>query len=182
MRTNTPWGLLQAHLAQAEHSKTVFTENLSMFYLLGRMFLRAGRSFLAMSRLAAGLSRAASEGVVVTNPQRPAALCLTSWAGRLACAFRVRYCQLNRKLRKIVKNKYKFQKKYEYIQPYRRLGFILALLKRCLSVRPELTFFERVSAFLVDLFSDPSSSIFHTLLHQTQAITLDTLRRAIPGR
>lgn len=71
-------------------------------------------------------------------------------------AYCVRYNQLNRKLRKIVKNKYRYQKRFEWIPPALRPYTAIRLFKAYLKTRTELTLAERFAGVLTDqlLFAD----------------------------
>lgn len=93
----------------------------------------------------------------------------------LEVAYRVTYSQLNRKIRKIVKNKYRYQKRYEWIQPRGRPRFVVNLFKKLLQLQPELTFLERCQALLIETLTLHQSSALALLLYQHQTLTVSML-------
>lgn len=93
----------------------------------------------------------------------------------IAVFYRVKYCQLNRKIRKIVKNKYRYQKRYEWIQPNQRPLFVLRLFKKCLSLRGELRLENRLAGLWVDHMSDPLNSVLVEMSQQHQQVAVSVL-------
>lgn len=93
----------------------------------------------------------------------------------LEVSYRLRYCQLNRKLRKIIKNKYKFQKRNEWIPPRNRHKHIAALLKKNLLLQEDVVFNHRLAAVFSFYFSDPLTSDLYKLAKQNQGIAVSTL-------
>lgn len=91
----------------------------------------------------------------------------------LEVAYRVRYSQLNRKLRKIVKNKYRYQKRHEWIPPHARPQFVASLLKKYALTRNELTFAERIGGALTEYLLVPTLSPLRALAltNQTTAVS-----------
>lgn len=89
--------------------------------------------------------------------------------------YRVRYTRLNRKIRKIVKNKYKYQKQYVWLLPRQRNGFILNLLKACTLIQPHKTEKQRLAATLTEHFLNLKKSPITQLVEQHQKTTIGQL-------
>jgi hypothetical protein len=100
----------------------------------------------------------------------------------LDVAYRVRYCQLNRKLRKIVKNKYRYQKRYEWLPPHMRPAFAVSLLKQYVKTRTELTFPERIAGALAEQLLFAPLTPLTLLAHQTQTVAVSTLAQTARGK
>jgi hypothetical protein len=98
---------------------------------------------------------------------------------RLRVSFLVRYRSLDRKLRKIVKNKYRYSRSYVMLKPSNRVKQGLRFILLGLSLRSN----QRMRDCLLGLFHDvlfvPQSSILMEVRdkHQSVALTALTLNR-----
>lgn len=93
----------------------------------------------------------------------------------LAVAYRIKYSQLNRKLRKIVKNKFRYQKRYEWIHPQSRLSFVTYVIKRCAALQSHRTFNARISYLITNCVRFKEKSLIYTVLDQHQRTAVSML-------
>lgn len=93
----------------------------------------------------------------------------------LSLNFVVRYRQINRKLRKIVKNKYKYVRVYEFIRRDRRWFWGLRLLKLSLSFDLASTFKQRLENFFLKFFRGQKDHPFFDLKNHYHMIALRAL-------
>jgi hypothetical protein len=90
-------------------------------------------------------------------------------------SYRVRYCRLNRKLRKILKNRVRFITHYERLYPARRRFFFLRAVKFLVPVSEASTARERLALLLRDGLSDPASSLLHQVCRVQQQLAVEGL-------
>lgn len=142
---------------------------LTLAWLETLRHLTAPENFLASQEWAEGLSPTRTEA-----PQGGRLHgCLDLVFAGLEVAYRVRYSQLNRKLRKIVKNKYRYQKRHEWIPPRARPYFVASLLKKYTITRNEFFFTQRIAGGLTEYLLLPESSPLRilALANQTTAVS-----------
>lgn len=89
--------------------------------------------------------------------------------------YRVRYTALNRKIRKIVKNKYKYQKQYTWLLPRQRQAFVVNLLKACVSIQKDKRVESRLASVLFLHFSNFKESPVVKLIEQHQKVVVSQL-------
>jgi hypothetical protein len=90
--------------------------------------------------------------------------------------YRVSYCSISRKLRKIVKNKYRYVRRFECLFYKARWKYSTWLLRLALLFRSELTYGARLSGIFVELLFDPTSSLLLSLRYAHRTHTLAMLR------
>jgi hypothetical protein len=93
----------------------------------------------------------------------------------LKMAYMVKYRALDRKLRKIVKNKYRYVRFYSMINPRHRIKSGLRLFLVGLSLRSNQKISDRLIDLMLDIFLFPSNSLLLNLRSKHQTITLTTL-------
>jgi hypothetical protein len=93
----------------------------------------------------------------------------------LPLVFYVQHQALDRKLRKIVKNRYRYVRRYVYIQPSDRLrlGLRLCAVARMLYGGP--TWAYRLRAMVEAYMENPATSLISVLHRRHQEITLRAL-------
>jgi len=97
----------------------------------------------------------------------------------LKMSYMVRYRALDRKLRKIVKNKYRYVRFYTMVNPKNRIKAGLRLFLIGLSLRSNQRLDARLLELLVDIILYPTNSLLLNLRSKHQAITLSTLTLAM---
>lgn len=93
----------------------------------------------------------------------------------ITIAFHVKYCMLSRKVRKIVKNKYRYQKRYEWIPPHIRLRTASRFFKHLVLIDQGLSFHQRLSNTITQHLINPEHSNLKQVVHQTQNIAVSVL-------
>lgn len=98
---------------------------------------------------------------------------------RLKVSFLVRYRSLDRKLRKIVKNKYRYSRSYVMLKPSSRIKQGLRFILLGLALRSNQKIRESMLGLISDLLFAPQSSILLEVRdkHQSVALTALTLNR-----
>lgn len=96
------------------------------------------------------------------------------WAD-LSVSYQVKYCRLNRKIRKIVKNKYKYQKRYEWIPPRLRAKVATRFFKNMVLTEQSLFFYERLQNTINAHLENPETSHLKQMVQQTQASAVSVL-------
>lgn len=91
--------------------------------------------------------------------------------------FKVRYTALNRKIRKIVKNKYKYQKQYMWLLPRQRVSNLINLLKPIFFAQKEKRAGDRLASALMLHLQNISESPISALVKQHQKISVTQLLR-----
>jgi hypothetical protein len=94
---------------------------------------------------------------------------------KLRLKYMVRYTALDRRLRKIVKNKYRYHKYYARIPPHRQRNFALRLLVLAVSFRVDVTLAAWLAQLLRDFTTEAPDSLLLGLMVQHQNVTLATL-------
>jgi len=97
----------------------------------------------------------------------------------LKMSYMVKYKALDRKLRKIVKNKYRYFRFYGMLKPNNRVKAGLRLLLLGLSLRSSQKMNSRLLDLLVDLCVTPEQSFLVNLRKKHQTLTLSTLTLAM---
>jgi hypothetical protein len=97
----------------------------------------------------------------------------------LTTSFVVRYKSLDRKLRKIVKNKYRYFRFYSMIKPANRVRTGLRFILLGLALRSNQKLKDRLDEVLTDVCISPSTSILVSLKQKHQTITLGALTLAL---
>lgn len=93
----------------------------------------------------------------------------------LKTAYVVKYKSLDRKLRKIVKNKYRYFRFYSMVKPAGRVRVGLRFILLGLAVRSNQTFHDRLDEILLDVLVHPSRSILLSLKQKHQMVSLGSL-------
>lgn len=152
------------------------------FWLVYGYLLRAGKAaslFLKFGALWNSFYNKSADvddlnsGTVPTVHQ-PLDLLPSAFEG-IECAYRVKYCRLNRKIRKIVKNKYRYQKRYEWIPPRARLPFVVGLFKKAIAIDDALVSVGRFYNVVSPLLTDRDDSLVVTMARQHQLVTVNLL-------
>lgn len=99
--------------------------------------------------------------------------------GSLKMSYMVKYKALDRKLRKIVKNKYRYFRFYTMVNPNNRIKLGLRLLLIGLSLRSNQRVSSRVVELIADVLVSPDQSLLLNLRNRHQTITLTTLTLAM---
>lgn len=89
--------------------------------------------------------------------------------------YSLKYCRLSRRVRKILKNKYRYSKYYFIIAPYKRRLFTLHLWKYILKFHDERTFFLRLTSFLKNFTNPDPDSLLWSLFYTQQRLALKKL-------
>jgi hypothetical protein len=110
----------------------------------------------------------------LSHPQIFALMCSI-----LKLSYVVKYKALDRKLRKIVKNKYRYFRFYSMLSPNSRIKAGLRLLLLGLSLRSNQNVYNRLLELCVDLFLNPEHSLLVSLRKRHQLLTLTTLTLAL---
>lgn len=95
----------------------------------------------------------------------------------VALTYRVAFVGLSRRLRKIVKNKYRFRRQYVCVFPSSRLRYGFHLIRFCLKFIGGKTKAERLLALLTPLSLDQTVSPVYQLRYQQQKHVLSALRK-----
>ncbi len=94
---------------------------------------------------------------------------------RLRISFMVRYRSLDRKLRKIVKNKYRYSRSYVMLKPSNRVKHGLRFILLGLSLRSNLKMQDCLLSLLFDVLFVPESSILLEVRNKHQNVALTAL-------
>jgi hypothetical protein len=89
--------------------------------------------------------------------------------------YSLKYCRLSRRVRKILKNKYRYSKYYFVIAPYKRRLFTLHLWKYILKFHDERTFFLKFGAFLKNFTNFNEDALLWSLFYTQQRLALKKL-------
>lgn len=89
--------------------------------------------------------------------------------------YSLKYCRLSRRVRKILKNKYRYSKYYFVIAPYKRRLFTLHLWKYVLKFHDERTFFLKFEAFLKNFVNLNEDALLWSLFYTQQRLALKKL-------
>jgi len=101
---------------------------------------------------------------------------LLSWvAHSLKLTYRIKYFALDRKLRKIVKNRYRYVRAYVCIRSTQRLRYGLRLLPLSALLQTDRSWLQRVSRILLGLMQQPELSTLRHTRSQHQYLTLRVL-------
>ncbi len=95
--------------------------------------------------------------------------------GRLKISFMVRYRSLDRKLKKIVKNKYRYSRAYVMLKLQNRIKSGLRLILLGLAVRSNQTIQDRLEDVLGDVLFMPEKSMLLDIRNKHQNIALTAL-------
>lgn len=95
----------------------------------------------------------------------------------VSASFLIKYKQINRKLRKIVKNKYKYVRTYEFVRPSRRWFWGLRLLRLSLAFDLSKTFKQRLSNFFDTFALSFKNTTFWSLKRHHHLTTLEMLKK-----
>ena len=93
----------------------------------------------------------------------------------LQTAYMVKYKSLDRKLRKIVKNKYRYFRFYSMIKPASRIRAGLRFILLGLAIRSNQKFNDRLDEILWDVIMHPSRSVLLSLKQKHQMVSLSSL-------
>jgi hypothetical protein len=102
---------------------------------------------------------------------------LSALSVEISLSYRVAFIGLSRRLRKIVKNKYKYRRQYVCVLPSARLRYGLHLVKFCLKFIEGRTQTQRLAAALVPIFLKQDTSPFLFVRRQQQKHVLGALRK-----
>ncbi len=98
------------------------------------------------------------------------------WVGTaLRLTYRIRYHALDRKVRKIVKNKYRFVRSYVCLREWQRTRLGLRLVPLAASLHTDQSWERRLAAVLGALVWAPEDSLLRQLRRQHQQIALSAL-------
>lgn len=101
---------------------------------------------------------------------------LFNWLWKdLSIAYRVKYSRLNKKIRKIVKNKYRYQKRYEWIPPHLRNNNSSFFFKKSVLTSNALSFSDRIMSTVYDHIKNSSNSTLNLTMQKTQSLAVSTL-------
>lgn len=92
--------------------------------------------------------------------------------------YSLKYCRLSRRVRKILKNKYRYSKYYFVIAPHKRRLYTLHLWKYVLKFHDERTFFLKFEAFLNNFdrqHGPDSENLLWSLFYTQQRLALKKL-------
>lgn len=98
-------------------------------------------------------------------------------ASSIALTYRVAFVGLSRRLRKIVKNKYRFRRQYVCVFPSSRLRYGFHLIRFCLKFIGGKTKADRLLTLITPLTSDYTASPVYQLRYQQQKHVLSALRK-----
>jgi hypothetical protein len=93
----------------------------------------------------------------------------------LRLTYFIQHQALDRKLRKIVKNRYRYVRRYVLIRPMDRLRWGLRLTKVCLILQPQRRWGDRVYSLLYDYIFNRDGSLLQRLWLRHQQVTLRAL-------
>ena len=96
-------------------------------------------------------------------------------AQRLSLTYFVQHQALDRKLRKIVKNKYRYVRRYVYVRPADRVRIGLRLIVVGQHLQPQRRWGCRVGSLLEDFNFAPEQSILRRLWQRHQQVALQAL-------
>lgn len=97
----------------------------------------------------------------------------------LKTSYMVKYKSLDRKLRKIVKNKYRFFRFYSMLKPMQRVKAGLRFTLLGLTLRSNQRMQERLVELFSDIFFIPEQSLLLGLKRKHQLVTLGALTLAL---
>jgi hypothetical protein len=99
-----------------------------------------------------------------------------AWVGlSLRLTYRIRYHALDRKIRKIVKNKYRYVRSYVCVREAQRVRYGLRLLPLGVLLCPERRWHSRLGVLLQTLLWHPQQSVVRQLRHQHHQTALGAL-------
>jgi hypothetical protein len=107
----------------------------------------------------------------------PLSLLFFNLAGSLAVTYRVVFVGLSRRLRKIVKNKYRFRRQYVCVLPASRLRYGFHLVRFCLKFVEGKTKSARLLRIFEGLLADQPLNPVHQIRSQQQKHVLGVLRK-----
>lgn len=169
-QTNNSHAFFLPH--KLSYTKFALTQHMLGFDILLGLFTQHGKLAL-LFRALSNLSQLCAVNTPTKFLNLPE-LFLWLWQD-LTIAFQVKYCILNRKVRKIVKNKYRYQKRYEWIPPHIRLRTASRFFKNLVLTDQALNFHQRLGSTLVQHISKPQNSNLKVILQQTQSIAVSVL-------
>lgn len=155
-----------------------FNTRLHGFDILLGLFLRHGKLALLLhsfGKMSFNLiTQPANARLISTNQLTIYDSILWLWRDA-SVSYQVKYCQLNRKVRKIVKNKYRYQKRYEWIPPHLRIHVAARFFKKLVLTEPSFLFYSRLENSLNDYFLNLETSNLKNIVQQTQSIAVSVL-------
>lgn len=143
-------------------------QTLSLAAVFYQDIIAAPKLYLEELEWAANVKMTAAAGCTLFNA---ASACIFA----TEIAYCVRYNQLNRKLRKIVKNKYRYQKRFEWVPPALRARSAVRLFKAYVKTRAELSFADRLAAALAEQTLAPEDAPLTLLARQSQTTAVSAL-------
>lgn len=168
-------GLLASHLKLLYF---VFGQSLSSPQKNVPFFFAVNSSLSALdlaSALSTPVSNLSSTSLSISRD--PLYSFLNLIASSVALTYRVAFVGLSRRLRKIVKNKYRFRRQYVCVFPSSRLRYGFHLIKFCLKFIGGKTKADRLLALVTPLSLDYTTSAVYQLRYQQQKHVLSALRK-----
>jgi hypothetical protein len=104
---------------------------------------------------------------------------LGQMAGGIELTYRVKLRGLSRKLRKIVRNRYRFTRSYEWVHPTLRYKAGLHLIKPALRLKKLPTFSGRLSSTVYDVLNNPRQSATLALKQKHQQVAMSMLKPVV---
>lgn len=168
-------GLLANHLKSLYF---IFNRSLS-YEQKGTLAPLSFNFFPTPLNLIAALSglRTSSEYAPVPESFTPFSFFFKTIASSLALTYRVVFVGLSRRLRKIVKNKYRFRRQYVCVFPASRLRYGFHLIKFCLKFMGGKTKTDRLLTLITSLGVNYTTSPIYQLRYQQQKHVLGALRK-----
>jgi hypothetical protein len=102
---------------------------------------------------------------------------LATFSQKISILYRVSFVGLSRRLRKIVKNKYRFRRQYVCVLPASRLRYGFHLVRFCLKFADGRTRLERLLSLVKSVLFQEDSSPILFMRYQQQKHVLGVLRK-----
>jgi hypothetical protein len=116
-----------------------------------------------------------SKQLCFIREQRTPDIFLSWLANSLKLTYRIRYHALDRKVRKIVKNKYRYVRTYVCIREWHRVRLGIRLLVTATIIQSARHWDSRLSTVLSELSCNPERSLLRQLRRQHQHLALSSL-------